>query len=83
METEIVHDPKVCRFTARLGEKEAGWLSYKLGAGTMTIDHTFVAEDCRGQGIARKLVDAAEAFAKHEGLKTAATCSYAAGVLKK
>lgn len=51
--------------------------------GTCVIDHTFVDESLRGQGVAGKLVAMAVEQIKEQGKKVQATCSYAAGWLEK
>ena len=45
--------------------------------GVFTIDHTFVDDSLRGQGIAGKLVQAAVDDIKMRGGQVQATCSYA------
>ncbi len=45
--------------------------------GVYTIDHTFVDESLRGQGIAGKLVRAAVDEIEKRGGQVTATCSYA------
>lgn len=47
------------------------------------IDHTFVDDSLRGQGIAGKLVEAAVSEIENKGGKVTATCSYAAHWLEK
>lgn len=51
--------------------------------GVCTINHTFVDESLRGQGVASQLVAAAVEEIKAQGKKVAATCSYAQGWLEK
>lgn len=51
--------------------------------GVYTIDHTFVDESLRGQGVASKLVQAAVNEIEKRGGKVEATCSYAAKWLDK
>lgn len=51
--------------------------------GVYTIDHTFVDESLRGQGVASKLVQAAADEIEKRGGKIKATCSYAAKWLDK
>ena len=46
--------------------------------GLFVINHTFVDESLRGQGIASKLVQAAVDEIKKRGGHVQATCSYAA-----
>ncbi len=51
--------------------------------GVFTIDHTFVDESLRGQGIASKLVQAAVDEIESRGGAVEATCSYAVRWLEK
>ena len=44
--------------------------------GIFVIDHTFVDESLRGQGVASKLVQATVDEIKKRGEKVEATCSY-------
>lgn len=83
METEILHFCRDARFEAHEQGRKIGELTYVIDRGTLTVKHTFVNEDCRGRGIAQQMISAAETFAEKEGLKIAATCSYAAAALPK
>ena len=51
--------------------------------GIFVIDHTFVDESLRGQGVASKLVQAAVYEIKKRGGKVEATCSYVKKWLKE
>jgi predicted GNAT family acetyltransferase len=51
--------------------------------GVANIDHTFVDDSLRGQGMADKLVRAALADIAKDGKKYRATCSYAVKWLEK
>lgn len=51
--------------------------------GIYNIDHTFVDESLRGQGIASKLVEEAVNEIEEKGGKVEATCSYANKWLEK
>lgn len=44
---------------------------------TVNIDHTFVDDSLRGQGVAGQLVQAAAESLRRSGKKAVATCSYA------
>lgn len=44
---------------------------------TWSIDHTIVAPDLRGQGIAAQMLDEVVAMAKAEGVTLRPICSYA------
>ena len=56
---------------------------YESENGVFTIDHTFVDESLRGQGIAGKLVEMAVKEIEKRGGKVEATCSYAKKWLEK
>ena len=45
-------------------------------ADVMVMDHTFVSQDLRGQGVAKKLLDRAAEYAREKGYKMEAVCSY-------
>ena len=51
--------------------------------GVFNIDHTFVDESLRGQGVAGKLVEMAVEEIEKKGGKVKATCSYAKNWLEK
>ncbi len=52
-------------------------VTFPTNDGISTIDHTFVDEYLRGQGVAGKLVKLAADKILAEGNKIAATCPYA------
>ena len=56
---------------------------YESENGIFIIDHTFVDESLRGQGIAGKLVEMAVEEIEKRGGKVEATCSYAKKWLEK
>ena len=49
----------------------------QIGEDTLSVEHTFVDESLRGQGIAEKLLDAVADHARSGHKKLSATCSYA------
>ena len=51
--------------------------------GTYNINHTFVDESLRGQGIAQKLVEEVIKEIKNKNGKITATCTYAKRYLEK
>ena len=55
----------------------------ELGQGIFNINHTFVDDSLRGQGIAQKLVEMAIEEIKKKNGKVEATCSYAKHYLEK
>jgi predicted GNAT family acetyltransferase len=52
-------------------------ITFTISQGIANIDHTFVDDSLRGQGIAGKLVQAAADQIIEDGHKITATCSYA------
>lgn len=57
-------------------------ITFPAKDGVATIDHTFVDESLRGQGVAGRLMEAAVAKIRADGNEVAATCSYAARWLR-
>lgn len=49
---------------------------------TILIDHTYVSDELRGQGIAKELIDAVVSYARQEKLKIIPLCSYAEWLMK-
>jgi predicted GNAT family acetyltransferase len=58
-------------------------VTFPASDGTSVIDHTFVDDSLRGQGIAGKLVKAAVEQIKNDGNNVSATCPYASKWLDK
>lgn len=50
---------------------------------TIIVDHTYVSDTLRGQGIAGKLVEVITNYAREEGLKIIPTCSYVVSKMEK
>lgn len=51
-------------------------ITWTLLGDVMVMDHTFVDEVLRGQGIAKKLLDRAAAYARQQDYKMEAVCAY-------
>ena len=58
-------------------------VTFPVSEGVADIDHTFVDQSLRGQGVAGQLLDAAVRQIRMEGLRAKATCSYAAKWFKE
>jgi predicted GNAT family acetyltransferase len=70
-------------FILQDGER-VGELTYqRVSAKLAIIDHTEVIPRLRGGGVARKLFDAAVAWARGNHVKLGATCSYAVALLAR
>ena len=52
-------------------------LTFPVKNGVAELDHTFVDDSLRGQGVAGQLVAAAVEQLRAEGMKARPTCSYA------
>lgn len=51
--------------------------------GIMTMDHTYVSDELRGQGVAKKILDAAANYARDNNLKMNPVCSYVVAAFAK
>ncbi|ANU26456.1 GNAT family N-acetyltransferase [Planococcus versutus] len=52
-------------------------ITWTMLADVMIIEHTFVDETMRGQGMAKKLLDQAANYARDNNYKMEPVCSYA------
>jgi predicted GNAT family acetyltransferase len=60
------------------GGNEVAWITFpETGKNTVIIDHTFVDDSLRGQGIAGNLIDLAYDTIKESGRKAVPSCAYA------
>ncbi len=79
MEDAIAHDEHGDRgafYIERDGVRVAEMTYQRNAAARITIDHTEVDASLRGRGIARRLLDAAVAWARQTGTKITPRCSY-------
>lgn len=51
-------------------------ITWVLRDGVMVMDHTYVSNELRGQGVAKKLLDEAANYARENNFKMKALCSY-------
>jgi hypothetical protein len=78
----ISHNPSQQRFEASFARKLA-FLEYLLTRPTLTLIHTEVPAEMRGQGVAGKLAQAALEFARREGLRVKPLCPFATDYIRK
>jgi predicted GNAT family acetyltransferase len=65
-------------------KKRVAYVTYPfLKEGVVDIQHTFVDESLRGQGIAGQLLDRLVAELRKDGRKAHLTCPYAKGYFEK
>ena len=64
------------------GERVAE-ITWVLRDGVMNMDHTYVSDVLRGQGVAKKLLDAAAGYARENNFKMNAICSYVVSAFEK
>jgi predicted GNAT family acetyltransferase len=77
----IAHEETAGRgvFSIEKDGRRIGEMSYRRATATLvTIDHTGVMVSHRGQGLARRLLDAAVQWARETRTKIVPSCSYAA-----
>lgn len=73
----ILYEEKNKRAVAFDGALEVGQCTYNEGEGFWIVDHTFVAESHRGQGLAQKLFKVLIDQAREKNIKILPLCSFA------
>ncbi len=69
------------KFFIEENEKQLALMTYKKSGGVITIDHTEVDPNRRGEGIGEDLVAADVKFARKNSLKIMPTCPFAKKVI--
>lgn len=70
-------------FEHKQGNKVIAEISWVQKGDVMSMDHTFVSDTLRGQGVAKQLLDRAAEYARAEGYKMEAVCSYVVAAFKR
>ncbi|WP_010290652.1 GNAT family N-acetyltransferase [Kurthia massiliensis] len=70
-------------FEHKEGEVVNAEISWTQLGDVMVVDHTFVDDSLRGQGIARQLVERAADYAREKNYKIEPVCSYVASAFEK
>jgi predicted GNAT family acetyltransferase len=72
----VTHDESAKQFVVH-GDGDDAYIKYALpDAGTIDLQHTFVPQNDRGQGVADALARAAFAYARAQGLRVIPTCPF-------
>ena len=82
MEYTVNHYPEKHRFEV-VEDGLTAYVEYRLRGDALDIIHTIVPKNLEGRGIAATLVETAYTYAKKQGLRPLATCSYAVVWLKR
>ena len=70
-------------FEYELNGKSVAEITWVLRDNVMHMDHTYVSDVLRGQGVAQKLLDAAAQYARENNYKMNAICSYVVSAFNK
>nr|WP_272873718.1 GNAT family N-acetyltransferase [Candidatus Accumulibacter phosphatis] len=78
----VTHNLARQRFEAQAGESASAFLSYRVEGERVILEHTFVPDALRGQGIAADLVRVALDEARQRHWKIVPRCSYVASFIE-
>jgi predicted GNAT family acetyltransferase len=77
LKIELFENPKGGEFVIQESGNRVGEMSYtSAGNGRITIDHTFVESQFRGQNFGRDLVVAGVEYARENNLKIVPLCPF-------
>ena len=85
-ELEVRHEESNARgvfFMEQSGKRVAEQVHRRVDEHHIVIVHTEVDPSLQGRGVARRLLDAAVAWARETGTRVRATCSYAKAQFEK
>lgn len=80
--TDVIRNETASRFEATV-DGQLCIADYRLKGDVMVMPHTVVPTALQGRGIAAELVRSALAWARAEGLKVEAVCSYVAAYMRR
>lgn len=83
MEFQFTETPKPHFFYEQDGEVLAKITYDVVDNDVFAVDHTFVSEKLRGQGVAKQLLEAVVEKAQKEGKKIKPICSYVVTAFKR
>ncbi|WP_107948824.1 GNAT family N-acetyltransferase [Lysinibacillus parviboronicapiens] len=63
--------------------KRLAEITWQQNGQVMVMDHTYVSDKLRGQGVAKKLLDRAADYARENDYKMEAVCSYVVAAFEK
>jgi predicted GNAT family acetyltransferase len=78
----VLHNPEKERFEIHLSDDQAV-LEYQIEGDTIYFLHTGVPVEYEGQGIAGRLARAGLDFARQQGYRIVAECSYVEAYLRR
>lgn len=63
--------------------RKLGEITWYEKDGVMKMNHTFVSDELRGQGVAKKLLDQSAKYARNNNMKMDPICSYVVSAFEK
>ena len=78
----VTHNPEEKRFEIRV-ESHLAELKYRMQGERIVFTHTGVPKALEGRGVGSRLVRTGLEYAREQGLKVVAHCSFVAAYLKR
>ena len=73
----------LCRFELDAGGGVTAFVTYQLGDGVITLQHTETPPQARGQGIASRLIEGTLRLLRARGLKIIPRCDFVRAYIAK
>lgn len=73
---KVEHDENGSRFFVRFEDDEADLVYTRVGPKLIDLQHTYVPESARGQGVADALAEAAFDYAREHGDRIVPSCPF-------
>lgn len=81
---KIIHDldDERLNLLTESGE-DLGYMTYYLNGDVLTVNHTKLKRKAKGMGLAQELLDAVADYARAQGYRLNASCSYAKKMIER
>jgi predicted GNAT family acetyltransferase len=73
---KVEHDERGNRFFVHFADEDAELAYSRIGPRLIDLQHTYVPESARGQGVAEALAEAAFAYAREQDLRVVPSCPF-------
>src|SRR5579864_1171382 len=80
---DVIDNPAASRYEAYVGDRLAGFVTYRKRPGLAVLVHTQVNDDFEGHGVGSRLASSVLETLRSEGVKVEPVCPFIASYLRR